>query len=637
MMRRPFLLLIAAAACLCASGTEDLSVSAIPAPLLANAHVVKRIEEQRYEVHSPREAVLYKRYVLTILDENGRRAATLQEPYSRLYRITDIEGALYDAQGRLQRRLKERDLADFSAVGDESLMSDTRVKAHRFEHSSYPYTIEYTITQRFNNTFLYPTWMPLDEEHLSVQKSSFTFICPEEYAYRFRNSGGAGDPVTSKEKGKVLRTWQVSNLEAVVRPFASPLWRELAPVVHFAPGPFEIGQYRGDAASWEGLGHFLNELNKGRDGLPPVLKQKVQSLVGGLSDPKEKVRVLYEYLQKNTRYISIQMGIGGWQTFDAEFVASKGYGDCKALSNFMYSLLKEAGIPAYYTLVRAGDAPSDRLLLEDFPSNQFNHVIVCVPFAKDSMWLECTNQSVPAGYMGSFTGNRKALLITPEGGKLVATPRYGWRDNLQVRNVAGSIDAEGNLSLQTRTTFYAEQQDQLHSLVNGLSKDKLKEYLNERIGLPSYEVNSFAYKPIPGALPALEEHLDLTVRNYASLTGKRLFLVPNVVNRSGRQLPADERRYDIRLSSEFHDIDSVSIEVPAGYTVEVLPKPVQLSTPFGTFRSEVLVRGNKVVLVRERKAFAGLFPAARWNELKEFYNGMHKADAAAVVLVKQGS
>jgi len=85
-------------------------------------------------------------------------------------------------------------------------------------------------------------------------------------------------------------------------------------------------------------------------------------------------------MQDHTRYISIQLGIGGWQPFDAAFVQEHGYGDCKALSNYMVALLKTAGITAYSVLIRPGDYRYT--FNESFPSNQFTHVIVCVPFQK---------------------------------------------------------------------------------------------------------------------------------------------------------------------------------------------------------------------------------------------------------------
>ena len=49
-------------------------------------------------------------------------------------------------------------------------------------------------------------------------------------------------------------------------------------------------------------------------------------------DTREKIRVLYRYLQQNHRYISVQVGIGGMQPISASAVYTNGYGDCKGLS-----------------------------------------------------------------------------------------------------------------------------------------------------------------------------------------------------------------------------------------------------------------------------------------------------------------
>jgi hypothetical protein len=74
-------------------------------------------------------------------------------------------------------------------------------------------------------------------------------------------------------------------------------------------------------------------------------------LVKGFDDPVEKVRTLYNYMQQRTRYVSIQVGIGGWQPFLASVVDEKGYGDCKALAHYMKSILDAVGIRSVYTLV----------------------------------------------------------------------------------------------------------------------------------------------------------------------------------------------------------------------------------------------------------------------------------------------
>jgi transglutaminase-like putative cysteine protease len=112
--------------------------------------------------------------------------------------------------------------------------------------------------------------------------------------------------------------------------------------VLFAPAAFEIQGYKGEMNSWQEFGKFQYILNSKRDELPANIIQQVNELTAGASDNAEKVKLLYAFLQKNTRYISVQLGLGGWQPIEASRVAQTGYGDCKALTNYMHSLLKRS-------------------------------------------------------------------------------------------------------------------------------------------------------------------------------------------------------------------------------------------------------------------------------------------------------
>ena len=611
----------------------DYSILKIPSALLKNANAVVRLEEMRFEIISTKQTVLKNHYVITILNENGDDWAEFSEYYDKFREIESVEGTLYDAFGKQLKRIKKKDIEDLSGVDDGSLIDDNRVKRHNFYYKVYPYTVEYTSEIITKGTLFFPRWAPQGGEKLSVEKSVMSVVCPSDYQFRYKAFKYSGEPVATQEKNTKTATWSVKDMPAIVKEPYSPLWHELTTVVIFGPSDFQVEDYKGNMVNWQDFGKFVYALKNGREKLPDNIKQDVHQAADGVSDPAEKVARLYQYMQSNTRYVSIQLGIGGWQPFEASYVASKRYGDCKALTNYMYSLLKEAGINSYYTLVRSGRYAN--YITDDFPSQQFNHVILCVPLSKDTIWLECTSQTMPAGYLGDFTSDRYALLIDENGGKLVRTPRYSINDNLQSRKVSAMLESSGTLKVISATRYCGLQQDDIHGLINQLSKDKVKEYLHEQLDFATYDINQFDYKEEKKAIPAINESLDITVSNYATITGKRLFIVPNVMTRSYRKLSQDTaRKYDIQLGMEYRNVDTVEIALPAGYTAEAIPQDVSVACKFGKYSCSVKLRNDKLYYYRSIESYSGRFPANEYNDLAKFYELVYKADRNKVVLVK---
>ena len=245
----------------------DYAVSNIPDSLKKNANAVKRMEEERFTLKSPGEAVYYRKYALTILNENGDKHADFQQYYDRFIEIKSITGTLYDAKGNKIKELKNKDIKDLSGVSDISLMEDNRVKYHSFYYKAYPYTVEYVLELKYNGTMFYPSWQPLEDEYFSVQQSKFIFECPLNYEFRYKTfqyNGQAEEQTTDKKR----MTWEIKDAPAIIRESYSPSLRHLTTYIMFGPTEFEMQAYKGNMKSWQDLGKFIYTLKQGRDELP---------------------------------------------------------------------------------------------------------------------------------------------------------------------------------------------------------------------------------------------------------------------------------------------------------------------------------------------------------------------------------
>ncbi len=611
----------------------DFAVSKINPALLKNANAVVRVDEMKFEIKSLTQTNLFNHYAITILNEKGERWADLNEYYNKYREINSIEGILYDVEGKQLNKIKKKDTKDESGVDGGTLMDDSRFKVHNFYYKVFPYTIEYTIETTNKNTLSFPSWTAQGGGSIAVEQSSMTIIFPTDYQIRYKAFNYDNSPIENIDKNKKSLTWSAKNLNAIIREPYAPMLHEIIPMVIFGPTEFQMDDYKGNMSTWKEFGKFIYDLKKDRDQLPENIKQTVHAIADKLTDPKEKISSLYKFMQDNTRYISIQLGIGGFQPFPASDVATKRYGDCKALTNYMYSILQEVGIKSYYTLVRAGKF--DKYITADFPSQQFNHVILCTPIQQDTVWLECTSQTLQAGYLSDFTCDRPVLLVDENGGKLIHTPIYKMNDNLQVRKIAGKLDEKGNLEINSKSVYHGLQQDDYHQMVKGLSKEKLKDNLNDMLSLSMYDIIDFDYKDLNTKIPSIQENLNITANGYATVTGKRMFIQPNVMTKTNRKLSSDStRKYDVVLDYEFIDIDSVEVEMPAGYTIESVPANVNISSKFGKFNATTKVENNKLYYYRTVEQSRGKFPKEDFNELVKYFENIYKADRSKVVLVK---
>lgn len=637
MMMYRKILSVAIACCIMAALQAQYPALLIPDSLTKHARVVIRLQERIFEIKSPGKATEHEHSVYTILDESGNSfGGGYVTRYDKFTSLGDVSCKLYDALGKQLKHIKKKDMADHSGSDDETLLTDSRYKEYNFNYGIYPYTTEFEEDDDIDGILDLDDWLPQPAPGIAIQESRYVIITPKDYVIRYKCFNNAPQPVITAQGDKKVYTWTIKNLQAKHREPLAPAWRNIVPYVMVGPTTFEAEGYKGDMSSWQGYGKFIYDLLQKRDVLPDDVKKQVHTLTDNVNDPYEKINILYTFLQKNTRYISIQLGIGGLQPFDASFVASKKYGDCKALSNYMVALLKEAGIKANSVSIAAGEDALD--VIDEFPSHQFNHRIACVPMQKDTVWLECTSQTQSAGYMGIFTGNRKALLVNENGGYLVNTPKYTENDNKQVRFINATISPEGDLDANVITKYSGTAEELPHQLLYGVSKEQRERYLNNVLNLATYKVERSDYNETKGKLPSVKEELHITSPGYASITGKRLFIIPNLFNKSTERYSADSARlYDIETRFGYINVDTIKIQIPSGYNVEALPKVVSIVNEFGVYNISTKVEGSNIICIRSVERKSGRFPASQYNDLVKFYDDMYKADRGKVVFVKKDS
>jgi transglutaminase-like putative cysteine protease len=591
-----------------------------------NANAVVRSEQQKVTFHSEKEALVDCRIAITLLNEQAEDFLLVEIPYDKMMKVRYITGSVYNGAGKLVWTLKPYDVRDNRYYSGPAMLSDRRKKVFEFPTYNYPFTVEYSYGYDAE-VFAVPQVNYLQYgESTSVETSGIQYIIPRNFHFNYRSLNLKNPTDSNVTRKNLTLSWQEENIPAKKsRNYAPPLMKSM-PVVYTAQAEFSVKGYKGSFASWKSYGDFIQKLIEGRDQLEPQYVEKALALVRNASSNREKVRILYEYLQKSCHYFFVGFGIGGNQPMTANEVARNGYGDCKALSNYMKAMLKAVGIESWYTLVKSG---KNEYIEPLFPSDQFDHIILCVPDKKDTIWLECTSQTLPFDFLGYFTCSRDVLSITPEGGKLLRTPDYGKNVNaigtISKIKLYGSGDADIQIDLKKTGLLYEELED----IAEGKA-DERKQWLADQLGNAGFELLnedfSYAKKTL---VPECHASFKIRLHDLAAKSADRIFLDPVLLNRNS-YLPEDPT--DLEINKSYTQNDTVRIEIPIGYQLEFLPAYGKLTSKFGSYACHIRADNKYIYFVRSLEINEASSPREAYGEFYSFLNDIAENDEKMIVL-----
>ena len=612
---------------------KDLNLSAliIPEDLKENAYDVVRFEETIFEVKSIKEGSLYIKKIITILDKKSD-ANVLYVFYDSDSQIGKIKANIYEASGQLVRKIKDSDFKDQSAIQSFSIYEDNRVKYLEINHPRYPYTVEYEYEIKFKGLGFgaFPDWR-IQTYNRAVENATYTLKSASNFKIHYLTLNTSAEAIITENNNTKSYHWKVSNLRSIQsEPYAPPR-SEILPMIKFSPSTFQIKQHTGSFDNWNKYGAFIDNLYRDKDQLPTDVLEEIKALTAQTSSNIEKINLLYKYLQENTRYVSVQLGIGGWEPFDATYVSKNKYGDCKALTNYMKSLLNGVGIKAYPVLIKNGSISDP--IREDFASPDFNHVILNIP--DEDYWLECTSTYNPPNYIGSGNADRNVLLVTEEGGEIIRTPKLTIEQNLEENNAEIKLSADGSASITMASQFTGSKQESLRYVKNELANDEQKKWFKRTTGLPSIKLNRLDID-LSMTVPEVEMRIEGLIPSYASSAGRRIFVPVNQLN-AVRAIPDEDlnRKLDLQLNSVFVEKDHYEFHLPKGYVIESLPEAVEIESEFGIYAMNIQVADNKVIYHRTYKRNSGRFPKEKFIDFRKFLLEVVSQDRLMLVLAKK--
>ena len=567
--------------------------------------------------------------LIEIKDRSGEKYTEVSIPFSKKNKVTILLAQIETIDGTIIRQLKKSDYKDRSAISGYSLYEDDFIRTFELKHNVYPYRIRYQWKYDYDEFIDIVDWHPYLDEIIPTELATLEVRVPLNYPVKILKSKIEKASIDSSDQN-LIYSFEVSNLVLPKKEIHSIPVKKNSSYVRVVPVSFKWA-IDGSHNSWTDFGNWINNLNMETDDLLDSDKQKARDLTKGISSKRKKVEVLYNYLQQNTRYINVSIGTGGLKPYPASYVALNKYGDCKALSVYMKSMLQAAEIPSFYTVVYAGG--NNPGITKDLAALQFNHAILCVPLEKDTVFLDCTRKNVPIGYMGTFTQGREALIIKKDSSHFGKIPDLSLNEVKEENSHTYSLSAGDNCFVEICSKSRGDKFDFLSAMDMNLNYAESEKLLREYyFHFPSFELKDWKlnqpYKDSAYVMLHANLQLDNFIKSYGNDFGFSIY----PLSIENYEKPSD-RKWS--LSIEYPEcIEDIFVYKLSLLRPKLLPENILIDNRFGRYSLKTTVSENVITIYRKFELFQGEYSLNEYPDFYIFIQQVQKSNKLIIMLTK---
>ncbi|MFY9691525.1 MAG: DUF3857 domain-containing protein [Candidatus Acidiferrales bacterium] len=607
------------------------------------------LDETQTAVHDNGEIDTLHRVAIRLLRIEARREyGGIDVDFDKDTKIAYMKAWTIESNGH-EIAVGEKDAVEHGYLADIEY-TDIRGKALQFPEANPGNVVGYEYVQRDRPYVFEDDWS--FQDRLPVVTARFELQMPP--GWEFTAHWFNYPEQQPQSPGPNEYVWEVKNLPGVEIEPDMPPWRSVAGWAGVKYFPRDPAMRAKSSGSWQDIGVWYNGLTQATRASSPEIQQKVTELTSGVSDPVQKMRALTEYVQRNIRYFAIEIGIGGWQPHPAADVFAHQFGDCKDKATLLSTMLHEIGIESYYMAV------DDRrgVIHPDYPSIHMDHMILAIrlpdavpdaglyavvndPKLGRLLIFDPTNEHVPLGYLPWYLQFSYGLLMAPDGGHLIALPLLPPATNRLLRTAKFDLSPDGDLSGEIHELEWGGPAAQERAEFLEAQPSKRAEVFDHF--LANFLNNFTLTQASLGNLDHDDQNLSLDYKfvspGYASAAGDLLFVRPRVVGDKStgflrlftEQKP---RKYPIQFEEATRQDDLFDITVPKGYIVDGLPKPVQATCDYATYKSETTFADGVLHYKRSFEVKDVMVPVDKLPEIRAFLQQVAADQGSAAVLKK---